>query len=491
MSKIIDVLSSVASLLSQTDDVNTSLARILVLLEDMGLNSGELYLADQDHGLDGKAIQSMNIPKAFKKSFQDCILTAISQREPMLLPLSPDFEPPSPHQDTHWVVVPLNWGDRLLGVLGFFTHHSKMTHSATALAPLQILATMIAQGLGLHQNQMGVDVVHKQTAEGQIKEQLRPIKTAIRGNSKAIHEVFELIAQVSPSDTSVLILGESGVGKELVADAIHDNSPRAKKPLTKINCAAIPESLLESELFGYEKGAFTGANQQKKGRFELADGGTLFLDEIGEISPATQVKLLRFLQEKEFERVGGNDTLSADVRIIAATNRSLEAMIDRGEFRLDLYYRLNVFPIYVPALRERKPDIIPITDYFIDRYNQKLDRHVQRISTPAIDLLVSYHWPGNVRELENCVERAILLSTDGVIHSHHLPPSLQMAQVQPQQSDTLKNTLESVEKELICDALRGSRGNMAKAARVLGLTERVMGLRIRKYAIDPKKYRSY
>ncbi len=226
----------------------------------------------------------------------------------------------------------------------------------------------------------------------------------------------------------MLIRGESGTGKELIAHAIHYSSPRAKKPFVKVSCAALPDSLIESELFGYEKGAFTGAQARKKGRFELAEGGTLFLDEIGDINLSTQVKLLRVLQEREFERLGGTEPVKVNVRLIAATNSDLEKAIAAGTFREDLHYRLNVFTIHVPPLRERKPDILLLVDHFLDKYSIEHGHQVKRISTPAIDMLMSYHWPGNVRELENAIERAVLVCDDSVVHPHHLPPTLQTAE---------------------------------------------------------------
>jgi len=306
-----------------------------------------------------------------------------------------------------------------------------------------------------------------------------------------MQEVYRLIEQVSKSDTTVLITGESGTGKELVAHAIHYNSFRANKPFIKVNCAALPENIIESELFGHEKGAFTGAIKSRKGRFELADGGTLFLDEIGDLTPQIQIKLLRVLQEREFEKVGGTDTIKVNVRIIAATNRNLEELIEKGLFRQDLYYRLNVFPIHLPPLRDRKSDILLLTDYFVEKYSKMYSKNIRRISTPAIDMLMAYHWPGNVRELENCIERAVLVSNDEVIHGHHLPPTLQTGE----SSDTipkgpLKAKLESIEREFILDALKSTSGNMAKASKLLGLTERQMGVRVKKYKIEPKRFRT-
>jgi Nif-specific regulatory protein len=304
-------------------------------------------------------------------------------------------------------------------------------------------------------------------------------------------EVFNLMAQVSGSEASVLIRGESGTGKELIALAIHYNSPRSEGPFVKVNCSALPETVIESELFGHEKGAFTGAVQTRKGRFELADGGTIFLDEIGDLPLSIQVKLLRVLQEREFERVGGNRTQRVNVRIITATHRNLEQMIEKNEFREDLYYRLNVFPLHIPPLRDRKSDITLLADYFAEKYSTKNNKEIRRISTPAIELLSSYHWPGNVRELENCIERAVLLSTDGVIHGHLMPPTLQSAEsTNTLLHKTLEEELERFEKEILLDALKSSKGNAARAARILGLTERKIGLRISKYGIDSRRFRS-
>jgi Nif-specific regulatory protein len=304
-----------------------------------------------------------------------------------------------------------------------------------------------------------------------------------------MQDVYALIAQVAKSDTTVLIRGESGTGKELVAHAIHYNSSRAERPFIKVNCAALPETVIESELFGHEKGAFTGAVSQRKGRFELAHSGTLFLDEIGDLTPSTQIKLLRVLQEKEFERVGGTATIKSDVRILAATNRDLEQLIESGIFRQDLYYRLNVFPIHLPPLRSRKTDTLLLADYFVEKYSRMNHKNIRRISNPAIDMMMDYHWPGNVRELENCLERAVLMSGDDVIHGHHLPPTLQTAEESgTTPKSTLTGTIESVEREMIQEALKSARGNMAKAARALGISERIMGLRVRKYGIDPMRF---
>jgi len=318
-----------------------------------------------------------------------------------------------------------------------------------------------------------------------------PFSGSLIGTSDAMRAAFELVAQVAPSDATVLITGESGTGKEMVAGEIHRGSRRASGPFVKVNCAALPESIIESELFGHERGAFTGAVAQRKGRFEIAHGGSIFLDEIGELSPQVQVKLLRVLQEREIERIGGGQSIRIDVRVIAATNRRLEDEMKAGRFREDLYYRLNVFPIHMPPLRERKSDIVLLADFFTERYALKNNKIIKRISSPALELLTSYHWPGNVRELENCIERAVILSSDMVIHAYHLPPSLQSAQsTNTEPTTTLDAALSRLEKELIVEALKISGGNMASASRQLGITERQIGLRVRHYGINWKSYRN-
>ncbi len=312
----------------------------------------------------------------------------------------------------------------------------------------------------------------------------------IVGNSGPMKLVYDQVRQVARSNATVLLRGESGTGKEMIANAIHYNSLRSKRPLVKINCAALPETLIESELFGHEKGAFTGAGRLRKGRFELAEGGTLFLDEIGDIPPQIQVKLLRVLQEREFERLGGSHPIKANIRLIAATNRNLEEAIEKGEFREDLYYRLNVFSIFLPPLRERRSDILLLAEHFVEKYEREHGKRIRRISTPAIDMLMSYHFPGNVRELENAIERAVLVCDSNVIHGHHLPPTLQTAEVSGTATDlSLTAAVESFEQNLIIDTLKSSGGNIAKTARTLDSTERILGYKIRKYGIDATRFK--
>src|SRR5215472_12057538 len=299
-----------------------------------------------------------------------------------------------------------------------------------------------------------------------------------------MHAVLELVAQVGPSKASVLVTGESGTGKELIAEAIHLASPRARAPFVRLHCAALSESLLESELFGHERGAFTGAVGRREGRFKQADGGTLFLDEIGEISPAVQVKLLRFLQERTFERVGGNETLKVDVRIIAATNRDLQAEIKKGGFREDLFYRLNVVTVELPPLRERRGDVPALASFFLRRYAAENGKTIETIADDALATLLEYRWPGNVRELENVIERAVVLCDGPNIEKRHLPPSVVPAEQRDGTPPIPGSTIAELERYAILKTLEACGGSTSKAATVLGVSPRKIQYKLHEYALS-------
>ena len=304
--------------------------------------------------------------------------------------------------------------------------------------------------------------------------------------SQAMDALINMAGRIAASRATVLIQGESGTGKELFARLIHQTSPRSGRPMLTVNCGALHENLLESELFGHERGAFTGATARRIGRFEEADGGTLFLDEIGELSASVQVKLLRFLQEREFQRLGGNQTIHADVRIISATNRDLESRVKEGAFREDLFYRLNVVMMRIPPLRERKEDIPPLVDHFLERFSQENGKEIEGISSEARDLLIKYDYPGNVRELENIVERAVVISRDTVITALDLPFTeeiLYQAEPDRRSESLLRNTMEDVEKKMILDAMEKVAYHQTKAAEILGISERMLRYKLKKYGL--------
>ena len=342
-------------------------------------------------------------------------------------------------------------------------------------------------------------VVKRSLEKRQLERELRTLREQVSetfraqniiGKSGAIQEVLHLISRVADTTATTLIWGETGTGKELIARAIHQNSPRADKPMVKLNCAGIPEGLLESELFGFEKGAFTGATERKIGKFELADKGTIFLDEIGDMNLQAQAKILRILQEMEFERLGGVKPILIDVRVIAATNRDLTLTVQEGGFREDLFHRLNLFSVNSPALRERIEDIPILAEHFLEHANVSFGRSVQSISSDAMHRLIEYRWPGNVRELKNTIERSVLIADGNVLISKYLPPhiSRQVDDKGPQivtgGTQDLNETVRNVERQLIVDSLDRCDGVQRKAAKMLGITERVLWYKVKKYKIN-------
>lgn len=390
-----------------------------------------------------------------------------------------------------FICVPLIHLDQVIGTLSIDRLNEPGTIQADTLekdtALLEIIANITGDAAAVCRDEWGE---HEKLLEEnrRLRDMLTNNPGNLIGNCREMRAVYEQIRQVAPSEATVLVRGASGTGKELVARAIQGLSPRKDKPFVTLNCAALPEALVESELFGHEKGSFTGAHERRIGRAEAADGGTLFLDEIGDLSIPIQVKLLRFLQERTFSRIGSNEELHSNVRFIAATSRNLEELMAKKLFREDLYYRLSVFPITIPDLSHRTGDIVLLAEHFLSKMNVKYGKSVTRISPPAVSMLQAYSWPGNVRELENCIERAVLTATDDCIHGYNLPPSLQAPEYaedpfRPDVTMTLDEQLEAVEKKILEDALKRHNGNRSAAGRELGVSPRMMNYRLNKVGI--------
>ncbi|RPJ61072.1 MAG: GAF domain-containing protein [Acidobacteria bacterium] len=495
----------ISQALSGTLDLKQSLHQVLESLERFhGVIRGAVTLFDQETGeLHIEASNGLTLrgQRARYQLGEGITGRAVETGKPIVVPqvsLEPMFlnragERKRNEQDEiSFICAPIVVNRKPVGALGVDLAFKKDRDYDRELKFFRVVTSMIAQAIKVHRL---IENDRQRLLEENIhlREELRERYdfSNIIGSSGPMKSVYEQVSQVARANTTVLIRGESGTGKELIAHSIHYNSLRSAKPFIKVSCAALPETLIESELFGYEKGAFTGAQARKKGRFELAEGGSLFLDEIGDLDPQTQIKLLRVLQEREFERLGGTETIKVNVRVIAATNKDLEKAIAAGSFREDLYYRLNVFTIFVPPLRERKPDILLLADHFLEKFSAEHSKNIKRISTPAIDMLMAYHWPGNVREVENTIERAVLVCEGQVIHGHHLPPTLQTAEASGTTARTsLAESVAWYEKDLIQDALKSARGNRAKAARLLATTERIIGYKIAKYGIDCERFRS-
>jgi Nif-specific regulatory protein len=411
-------------------------------------------------------------------------------REPAMAHRATPREP-AHQRERSFVCVPITVDRKTVGALGItltYKPERNYDHSGKFFG---IVGSMIGQAVKI-QRLISAERRRLVAENAHLRQELRDRYdfSGLIGSSRLMRHVYEQVEQVARTNTTVLIRGESGTGKELVARAIYQNSLRAAKPFVAVSCGALPDTLVGSELFGYEKGAFTGAQERKKGRFELADGGTLFLDEIGDVHPSTLVKLLRVLQQREFERLGGTTTIKVNVRVIAATNKDMEQAIAQGTFREDLFYRLNVFSIFVPALRDRKTDVLLLADHFLEMFAREHRKDIRRISTPAIDMLNSYHWPGNIRELQNVIERAALVCDGQVIHAHHLPPTLQTAEATgTAMSLSLSDAVGVYEADVIKDALKSARGSRAKAARLLRTTDRILNYRLRKLKIDWKRFK--
>jgi Nif-specific regulatory protein len=499
----LSTLLEVSQALSGTLNLKASLQRVLgTLIRHHSVERGMVTLL-RDGELQVEAVEGFEdrtrslrlavgegITGKVVESGKPIVVPRVS-KEPQFLNLAQRRTDTAKHEMS-FICVPITLNRVAMGALGVDLRFKAERDYDSSVKFFGIVSSMIAQALSV---QRSVEEERRRLLDENthLRQELKERYdfSNIIGTSGPTRQVYEQVAQVTQTNTTVLIRGESGTGKELIAHAIHYNSLRAKKPFVKVSCAALPDTLIESELFGYEKGAFTGATARKKGRFEMAEGGTIFLDEIGDINLGTQVKLLRVLQEREFERLGGTDTVRANVRVIAATNKDMEKAIAAGTFREDLYYRLNVFTIFVPSLRERKADLLLLADHFLDKFSREHNKVIKRISTPAIDMLMAYHWPGNVRELENALERAVLVCDGAVIHGHHLPPSLQTADSSGTVTRvSLKDAVAAYERDLILDALKTTRGNCAKAARLLDTTERILNYKIHGYAIDARRFKS-
>ena len=495
-------LTEISQALSGTLTLKSALVRVLEILgRQHGLVRGAVAMINATGHLHVDATYGVPADRAGARYGLAEGVTAkvVESGKPVIVPQvsrEPLFRDRLPRgefdkREVSFVCVPVMVSRRTVGALALDLPFKPRRDYDYLVRTLKLVASMVGQAIRVERL---LDTERQRLIEENthLREELRERYdfSKIVGTSGPMRQVYEQIAQVARANTTVLVRGESGTGKELIAHAIHYSSPRAKKPFIKVSCAALPDSLIESELFGYEKGAFTGAQARKKGRFEMAEGGTIFLDEIGDINLSTQVKLLRVLQEREFERLGGTEPVKVNVRLIAATNADLEKAIAAGTFREDLHYRLDVFTIHVPPLRERKPDILLLVDHFLEKYSIEHGHQVKRISTPAIDMLMSYHWPGNVRELENAIERAVLVCDDSVVHPHHLPPTLQTAEASGTVADvSLADAVAAYERTLIQDALKTARGNASRAAKLLHSTERIISYKIRKLGIDRSRFR--
>ena len=479
--KALDILSSSLDMVRGTVSILNPLRDEISIevAHSLSKSARERVKYKLGEGITGKVIQTGKPVAIPKISEEPLFLNRTASRKSKMI------------EEVSFLCIPIKKANQVIGALSVDKPYDKNYSLKDGVKLLSVVATMIAQHVvNLETIQLEKEKLRKENRRLRDELENKYRINNIIGNSNKMREVFQMISQVSKSNATVLIRGESGTGKELVANSIHYNSYRTEKPFVKVNCAAIPANLIESELFGHEKGAFTGAIKKKLGKFELANKGTIFLDEIGSIGLEVQTNLLRVLQEKEFDRVGGHQTIKTDVRIIAATNKNLEQAVDEETFRGDLYYRLNVFPIYMPPLRERKTDILLLADYFLEKYSKENNKEIKRFSTPAIDMIMTYHWPGNVRELENCIERSVLLCDGGVIHSYHLPPTLQTGE----ESDTLPDlsleaAVSNLEREMIIDALKNSRGNITQAAQILKTTVRRFSYKAQKYGVDYKDYR--
>lgn len=506
----IAVLKQISHLIAKRSSVSEMISQILdILYTEMGflrgtiaLREGDMLVIEASQGLNKNEIErgtyrvGEGITGKVAQESKPYLIADVSKEKGFLNRTGAR----SGEKNVAFICVPVIYMDDAIGTISIDKKVEKNTDLNADLHILEIIADIMADAI--YTSYKEVEERKKLISENrrlqlELDNKMRP--NEIVGNCMGMKKVYSMIFKVASSNATVLIRGESGTGKELVARAIQKNSMRQDKPFVAVNCAALPEGLVESELFGHEKGAFTGAINRKIGLVEIADKGTLFLDEIGDLSLFIQLKLLRFIQEHSYYRVGSGEERKVDVRIIAATSRNLEDMIRAGTFREDLYYRLNVFPIYMPSLRSRKCDITTLAEHFLQKYNLIHGKNIARISTPAINMLMSYYWPGNVRELENCIEYAVLNTSDSVISGYNLPPSLQTdisckscstSESENADSAGYETLVENFEREIIINALKKTNGNATAAAKYLQATPRIILYKIKKLDIDTSLYKS-
>ncbi len=494
-------LYEISQAIASSLDLSVILTEILsILSKRMGMEKGTVSLLDMETNELGINIaHDMNVSQIQRGKYklgEGITGKVVAAGEPIIVPSVGD-EPTFldrtksrgdlTDKNFAFICVPIKSDQRTIGALSVDRHFGEDLSFEEDLRLLTIISSVIAQAVKIHEMvEEEKEELVKETRKlrSELKKKYRPQNVV--GESKKMTEVYSTIDLVSQSRATVLLRGESGTGKELVAKAIHYASSRAQKAFVKVACAALPETLLESELFGHEKGAFTGAIASKKGRFELAHEGTLFLDEIGDVSPLIQVKLLRVLQEREFERVGSSETTRVDVRIIAATHKDLEKEVREGRFREDLYYRLNVVPVFLPALRERKEDIPLLVNSFLEKSCIENEKKIKKIDDEVWEHIMNYPWPGNVREIQNAIERAVVLCKDDVLQKEHFPFELQdkIRDIDPltliDDGSKLSDIVNQVEERMIKSALNKTGGNKRKAAKDLGVTERILSYKISK-----------
>ncbi len=494
-----EVFSKIALYLAEAKQRNSSLIQVLDWLsKDLGLRRGIITLADQN--LDrvqativGSEVPTSVVRKMNYKPGEGITGTVFSTGESVFINDlrqseyidRSEIRKGIDLENLAFFCVPINYDNETVGTLSVDVEKQQSERSDSLLQFLVNVTKLIAPFVQYSRLRESFDLFVSAKNPGGAFDNLI-------GNSTPMKEIKKLVAKVANSPTTIMISGDTGTGKGELAAAIHNLSSRKNNPFVEVNCGAIPENLIESELFGHERGAFTGAITHRVGVFERAGTGTVFLDEIGELPLALQTRLLTVLQNRKFERVGGHKTIAMNARIITATNKDLEVEAREGRFRQDLYFRISVFPVMMPSLKKRgKADIMQLTDYFAQKFGKRAKTVIHRFDTPAIDMITAYHWPGNVRELENVIERAVLLSENGVIHGHHLPPSLQMNRYGGNSnfSGSFEEQVAALEIDLITEALKDCRGNQTNAGKQLGLTKRIIQYKINKYEIDYKKFR--